>query len=574
MAGRIPFRKILVANRGEIACRVMRSCRKLGIATVAVYSDADAQSRHVREADQACRIGPAAARESYLSVARLMEAMAASGADALHPGYGFLSERAELAEACATTGVTFIGPPPSAMRAMGMKDAAKALMTQAGVPVVPGYHGTEQSPARLAAEAEGIGWPVLIKAVAGGGGKGMRRVDEASQFEAALAGAKREAAAAFGDDRVLLERYVSKPRHIEVQVFGDSLGNVIHLFERDCSVQRRHQKVLEEAPAPGMTEALRTAMTQAAITAAHAIGYVGAGTVEFIVDASRGLRADGFYFMEMNTRLQVEHPVTEMILGEDLVEWQIRVAGGARLPKLQHELQLAGHAVEARVYAEDPLRGFLPSPGRLLRLRPPAEDSGLRVDTGVSEGDTVTPHYDPMIAKVVAHGATRDEALTRLASALSRYEIAGVQTNVAFVKRVAEHPAFRRGDVDTAFIERFKGDLLPSKTEVADTVLALAAAHLSSGMNRGTEIDASIYLNRNGVEFGIGVRRIGAGDGRDFMLGLPQREIRVRLRTMRDGYLEAMIDDVEHRAAIVSTDDDVTVIHAGDAVRLRLGRLE
>jgi 3-methylcrotonyl-CoA carboxylase alpha subunit len=564
----IAFRRILVANRGEIACRVIRTCKRLGIATVAVYSEADAQAKHVREADSAQPIGPAPARDSYLSVEKLMAAARASGADALHPGYGFLSERAELAEACAANGMVFIGPPPAAMRAMGLKDAAKALMHDAGVPVVPGYHGDDQSPARLALEAERIGWPVLIKAVAGGGGKGMRRVDAAAQFEAALAGAKREAAAAFGDDRVLVEKYLAKPRHIEVQVFGDTHGNVLHLFERDCSVQRRHQKVLEEAPAPGMDEAMRTAMTEAAVKAAQAISYVGAGTVEFIADASRGLRADAFYFMEMNTRLQVEHPVTEMVIGEDLVEWQIRVAAGEKLPRRQDKVHLSGHAVEARVYAEDPVRNFLPQPGKLLRLRPPVEVPGsVRVDTGVSEGDTVTPYYDPMIAKVIAHGATRGEALARLAGALAQYEIAGVNANVAFLKRVAEHAAFRDGDIDTGFIERHAAELLPLKGEVAPVVLALAALHLCL---KG-KAEEPLHLNRNGVEFAIGVRAKSVGE---FVFGVAERELAVKHLGNEGDYLRAQVDGREHRAAMVESGGELTVILQGDSVRLKLGKLD
>jgi len=566
-----PFRRILIANRGEIACRVIRTCKRLGIETIAVYSEADAQALHVRQADSAQFIGPAAARESYLSVDKLMAAARAGGADALHPGYGFLSERAELAEACAANHITFIGPPPSAMRAMGLKDAAKALMAQAGVPVVPGYHGDEQSAVHLAAEAERIGWPVLIKAVAGGGGKGMRRVDSQGQFEAALAGAKREAATAFGDDRVLIEKYLAKPRHIEVQVFGDTHGKVIHLFERDCSVQRRHQKVLEEAPAPGMHEAMRAAMTAAAVKAAKAIGYVGAGTVEFIADASQGLRVDRFYFMEMNTRLQVEHPVTEMVLGEDLVEWQIRVAAGESLPRQQNELRLSGHAVEARVYAEDPVKNFLPSPGKLLRLRPPEASKELRLETGVSEGDTVTPHYDPMIAKVVAHGSTRGEALTRLADALSHYEIAGVQANVAFLKRVAEHEAFKAGDVDTGFIERHSAELLPSKTFVADETLVAAALHATLA-NRAA--DSPLFFNRNNAEFEVTVKTPPGGQPGAYVIGLSGRDMPAKIGRFEDDYLQAQIDGREYHAAITATPTDITIIHQGDSVRLRYGRLD
>src|SRR5512138_352971 len=415
------FEKILIANRGEIACRVIRTARRLGIRTVAVHPEADANARHVRLADEAVAIGPAAARESYLSVPRILEAARATGAQAIHPGYGFLSENAEFAEACARAGIAFVGPPAAAIRAMGSKSAAKALMEKAGVPLTPGYHGDNQDPAFLAKEAKRIGYPVLIKASAGGGGKGMRRVDAPEDFEAALAACRREAAQAFGDDRVLLERYVLRPRHVEIQVFGDRHGNCLHLFERDCSVQRRHQKVLEEAPAPGMTPERRAAMGAAAVAAAKAIGYVGAGTVEFIAD-----QAGTFHFMEMNTRLQVEHPVTEMITGLDLVEWQLRVAAGEPLPMAQEQLRIRGHALEARIYAEDPDRGFLPSTGKLIHLAPPAESLHVRVDTGVAQGDEITPYYDPMIAKLIVWDETRDLALARMLQALANYRIVGV----------------------------------------------------------------------------------------------------------------------------------------------------
>ncbi|HEX6364207.1 MAG TPA: acetyl-CoA carboxylase biotin carboxylase subunit, partial [Albitalea sp.] len=419
------FKKILIANRGEIACRVIRTARSLGVATVAVYSDADANARHVRLADEAVRIGPAAARESYLVGERILEVAQQTGAEAIHPGYGFLSENEDFAQACEQAGIVFIGPPASAIRAMGSKSAAKALMDKAGVPLTPGYHGENQDPGFLAAQAERIGYPVLIKASAGGGGKGMRRVDRPADFAAALASCKREASNAFGDEHVLVEKYVLRPRHIEIQVFGDTHGHCVYLFERDCSVQRRHQKVLEEAPAPGMTPERRAAMGKAAVDAAKAVGYVGAGTVEFIA------HQDGsFYFMEMNTRLQVEHPVTEMITGLDLVEWQLRVASGEPLPLTQEQLAFDGHAMEARIYAEDPDKGFLPSTGRLVHLAPPPEGAHVRVDTGVEQGDEITPFYDPMIAKLIVHGATRDIALERMRAALAEYRIVGVSTNV------------------------------------------------------------------------------------------------------------------------------------------------
>jgi 3-methylcrotonyl-CoA carboxylase alpha subunit len=444
---------VLIANRGEIACRVIRTAKRLGLRTIAIYSEADAGALHVRMADEAYCVGPAPARESYLVIEKIIEVAKAAKAEAIHPGYGFLSERAEFAEACAAAGITFVGPPASAIRAMGLKDGAKALMQKAGVPVVPGYHGAMQEPKFLKEKAYEIGYPVLIKAVAGGGGKGMKRVDKAMDFDEALASAQREAASSFGDPRVLIEKYITAPRHIEIQVFGDTHGNVVHLFERDCSLQRRHQKVIEEAPSPGMPEAMRAAMGRAAVEAAKAVGYVGAGTVEFIADGSAGLDASKFWFMEMNTRLQVEHPVTEEITGQDLVEWQLRVASGERLPLLQDELAINGHAVEARLYAEDPEKGFLPSTGKLWRLSF-GEAEGVRIDTGVEEGAEVSPFYDPMIAKVIAHGATRDEALDRLGAALAGTVVAGPRTNVRFLKALTEAEGFRTGDFDTGFIDR------------------------------------------------------------------------------------------------------------------------
>ena len=450
------FRTLLIANRGEIACRIMRTAQRMGIATVAVYSDADVDAAHVALADIAFRIGPPSPRDSYLNSAAILAAAKASGADAVHPGYGFLSENAEFAEACGAVGITFVGPPPAAIRAMGLKDRAKSLMAKAGVPIVPGYLGEEQSAEALQAEASTIGYPVLIKAVAGGGGKGMRKVEAASGFAAALEGAKREAKSAFGDDTVLLEKYVSRPRHIEVQVFAHRHGETVHLFERDCSLQRRHQKVIEEAPAPGMSAALRKSIGATAIKAAKVVAYVGAGTIEFIADASDGLKSDRIWFMEMNTRLQVEHPVTEAITGTDLVEWQLRVAAGEPLPKKQSELRIDGHAIEARLYAEDPQKGFLPSIGQLERLR---LSGAVRVDTGVREGDLVSPFYDPMIAKVIAHDATREGAVAKLAAALEETQIAGLQSNNALLIRTLKQRDFVRGDVDTSFIERHLGEL-------------------------------------------------------------------------------------------------------------------
>jgi 3-methylcrotonyl-CoA carboxylase alpha subunit len=472
------FAKLLIANRGEIACRVIATARRLGIRTVAVYSDADSDARHVRLADEARRIGPPAARESYLNGEAILAAAKASGAEAIHPGYGFLSENEAFARACQQAGIVFVGPAPEAIAAMGDKSAAKALMEKAGVPLVPGYHGAEQDAAHLQQEALRIGYPVLIKASAGGGGKGMRIVRAAAEFEAALQSAQREAQSAFGDPRVLIERYLERPRHIEVQVFGDSHGNVLHLFERDCSVQRRHQKVLEEAPAPGMTEKRRREMAAAAVAAAKAIRYTGAGTIEFIAESERdraGALSGKFYFMEMNTRLQVEHPVTEMITGLDLVEWQLRVAAGEPLPAKQSELAISGHAIEARLYAEDPERGFLPATGRLAHLRFPQTSPQLRIDTGVDPGAEITPWYDPMIAKLIVHGADRKDALARLAAALAGIEIAGPATNVAFLRRVAACRAFREADLDTGLIERSRSELFVAGGAIADEVLAAAA---------------------------------------------------------------------------------------------------
>jgi 3-methylcrotonyl-CoA carboxylase alpha subunit len=464
------FRKILIANRGEIACRVIDTCRRLGVRTVAVHSDVDASARHVEMADEAVGLGGAAPADSYLRGDAIVAAALATGAEAVHPGYGFLSENPGFVRAVEAAGLVFIGPSADAIDAMGLKDAAKRLMQEAGVPVVPGYHGADQDDAALAEEAARIGWPVLVKAVAGGGGKGMRRVDSAAGFAEALASARSEAERAFGDGRVLIERYVATPRHVEVQVFGDG-ERAVHLFERDCSLQRRHQKVIEEAPAPGMTAEMREAMGAAAVRAAEAIGYAGAGTVEFIADASEGLRPDRFYFMEMNTRLQVEHPVTEEITGVDLVEWQLRVAAGEPLPARQGDLRIRGHSFEARLYAEDPASGFLPQTGRLDHLRFPPS---ARIETGVRQGDVVSPWYDPMIAKVVVHGPTRDAALGALHDALSRCQVAGVPTNLAFLRRLAAHEGFRAGEVDTGLIER-DGAALAARPTPTEPVRALAA---------------------------------------------------------------------------------------------------
>ncbi|WP_394662314.1 acetyl/propionyl/methylcrotonyl-CoA carboxylase subunit alpha [uncultured Sphingomonas sp.] len=470
------MKSLLIANRGEIACRIIRTAREMGLRTIAVYSEADAQALHVRLADEAMLIGPAPARESYLDAARILAAARESGAEAIHPGYGFLSENAEFAESVIAAGLVWVGPNPDSIRAMGLKDAAKARMIAAGVPVTPGYLGEDQSPDRLAVEADAVGYPVLIKAVAGGGGKGMRRVDDPAAFAEALASCRREAAASFGDDRVLIEKYILSPRHIEVQVFGDRHGRVVHLFERDCSLQRRHQKVIEEAPAPGMDDATREAVCGAAVRAAQAVDYVGAGTIEFIADASEGLRADRVWFMEMNTRLQVEHPVTEAITGVDLVEWQLRVAAGEPLPMAQGDLAIHGHAIEARLYAEDPAKGFLPAIGT-LEVFDLGDDPAIRIDTGVEEGAEITPWYDPMIAKVIAHGQTRDAAREALADALDEAVIWPVRTNAGFLVQALDHPDFASGQVDTGLIAR-EGEALMPPTEPSEEALAEAAAAL------------------------------------------------------------------------------------------------
>jgi len=480
------FDKILIANRGEIACRVATTARRLGVRTVAVYSDADAGSRHVAFADEAVRIGPPPARDSYLQAAAIIAAAREHGAQAIHPGYGFLSENEGFARTVAEAGLVFIGPPPRALAAMGSKSEAKALMEAASVPLVPGYHGAEQDPARLAGEAARIGYPVLIKAALGGGGKGMRIVTRAEEFAEMLASCKREAAASFGDDRVLVEKYLLRPRHVEVQVFADTHGNCLSLFERDCSVQRRHQKVIEEAPAPGMTAERRRAMGEAAVAAARAVGYVGAGTVEFIVEA------DTFYFMEMNTRLQVEHPVTEMITGHDLVEWQLRVAAGERLPVAQDELAIRGHAIEARLYAENPDKGFLPAIGRLSHMSMPAavefrrntDDNGfhdpapVRIDSGVRPGDAISPHYDPMIAKLVVWGEDRAQAIARMRAALAEFHIVGLANNVDFLARLMDNPSFVAADLDTGLIERERERLFTIEVRVPEDMLAAACARV------------------------------------------------------------------------------------------------
>jgi len=499
------LKSLLIANRGEIACRIIRSARTLGIRTVAVYSDADAKALHVRMADEAIHIGPSAARESYLVGEKIIAAAKASKAQAIHPGYGFLSENAGFAEAVIKAGLIWVGPKPDSIRAMGLKDAAKKLMADAGVPVTPGYLGEDQSPKRLQKEADAIGYPVLIKAVAGGGGKGMRKVDAAKDFQDALESCKREAASSFGDDRVLIEKYILSPRHIEVQVFGDSHGNVVHLFERDCSLQRRHQKVIEEAPAPGMDEATREAVCGAAVRAAKAVNYEGAGTIEFIADASKGLKADRIWFMEMNTRLQVEHPVTEEITGQDLVEWQLRVASGEELPKKQDELSINGWAIEARLYAEDPAKGFLPSVGRLEHFD--LGDEG-RIETGVEEGDAISPFYDPMIAKLVAWGDDRANAIAELAGILDEVEVWPVKTNAGFLFGALLDEDFGAARLDTGFIERKLVELVPDP-EPDEAIWRSAAAVATAEDEEDTLGDLTGFRLNAGPSLGVALGRKG-----------------------------------------------------------------
>ncbi|WP_374245229.1 acetyl-CoA carboxylase biotin carboxylase subunit [Zoogloea sp.] len=564
------FNKILIANRGEIACRVIKTARRLGIKTVAVYSDADAGARHVRLADEAVHIGPAAARESYLVIDKIIAAAKQTGAQAIHPGYGFLSENEAFCHACDAAGIVFIGPPVSAIRAMGSKSEAKKLMEKAGVPLTPGYHGDNQAPDFLNAQADAIGYPVLIKAAAGGGGKGMRLVEKSEDFIDALASCKREAASSFGDDHVLVEKYLTRPRHIEIQVFGDTFGNVVYLFERDCSVQRRHQKVLEEAPAPGMTAERRAAMGKAAVDAAKAVGYVGAGTVEFIANQ------DGtFYFMEMNTRLQVEHPVTEMITGLDLVEWQLRVASGEPLPLAQEQLAINGHALEARIYAEDPTKGFLPSTGRLVHLSPPAEDLHVRVDTGVEEGDEISPFYDPMIAKLIVWDVNRDRALARMLQALAEYRVVGVANNIEFLSRLTACPAFANADLDTGLIEREKDYLFPAQREPArEAWLAVALADLLREREHAAQLAArhsepdSPWHRRDGWRLNTTPSR-----NKIYRLGEVEKHLTV---THRGGSFEVALDGSVSRVSgslnprgLLRAEFDglrttATVIHAGE----------
>jgi 3-methylcrotonyl-CoA carboxylase alpha subunit len=551
------FRKILIANRGEIACRVAATARRMGVKTVAVYSDADANAKHVGACDEAIHIGGSAPKESYLRWERIIEAAKATGAQAVHPGYGFLSENEEFAKACADAGLVFIGPPPSAIQAMGLKAESKQLMEKAGVPLVPGYHAANQDAALLKKEAGRIGYPVLIKASAGGGGKGMRAVDRAEDFEAALASCKREAINSFGDDAVLIEKYVQRPRHIEIQVFGDSQGNYVYLFERDCSVQRRHQKVLEEAPAPGMTEALRRKMGEAAVAAARAVKYVGAGTVEFIVEQREGGEMN-FFFMEMNTRLQVEHPVTEAITGLDLVEWQLRVAFGEALPLKQEQLRIQGHAIEARICAENPDNNFLPATGQLLVYRKPectAFERGLtRIDDGVREGDAISPFYDSMIAKLIVHGDTREQALAHLDEALAQTHIVGLATNVQFLRHVVRSRSFAQADLDTALIQREQAVLFNQET--LGLPLSAAAAIAQALLQEKALEGADPFSRRDGWRsHGPAVRQ--------FQFEFHGEPGKAELTYLHDGALSLTVGNVSGALAFSATPKGLDIHFAG-----------
>ncbi|TAG84164.1 MAG: acetyl/propionyl/methylcrotonyl-CoA carboxylase subunit alpha [Betaproteobacteria bacterium] len=549
------FSKILIANRGEIAVRVARTARRMGVRTVAVYSDADRDAMHVAACDEAFHIGGAAPKDSYLRGDKILEVAKKSGAQAIHPGYGFLSENEDFARKCAKSNIVFVGPTPEAIEAMGLKAESKRLMEKAGVPLVPGYHGEAQDDALLAKEAERIGFPVLIKASAGGGGKGMKVAESAAEFAQALASAKREAKNSFGDDNVLIERYLKRSRHIEIQVFGDTHGNCVYLFERDCSLQRRHQKVIEEAPAPGMTPAMRKQMGEAAVAAAKAVAYVGAGTVEFIAEHDVA-QSGRFYFMEMNTRLQVEHPVTEMITGLDLVEWQLRVASGERLPKLQDELQINGHAFEARIYAENPRNQFLPAIGKIEQLRAPctSASASVRIDTGVREGDEITPNYDPMIAKLVVHAPTRTQALARLADALDEYAVIGFANNVEFLQRTARHPAFINADIDTGFIAKHSDALLPPLPAPSDAALAACALVELHRARAASASDASPWARADG-----------------FWLGQPNQAIRFRYQQHDQAYeVGVLVRDAGYMLTLPSGAHCATAAIEGEAITLTM----
>jgi 3-methylcrotonyl-CoA carboxylase alpha subunit len=585
------FRKILIANRGEIACRIIRTARRMGVSTVAIYSDADRNALHVSMADEAIHIGPAPPRESYLRAEKIMDACKATGAEAVHPGYGFLSENARFARLCSDEGIVFIGPPGSAIEAMGSKSAAKTIMENAGVPLVPGYHEADQSPDTLAREAERIGYPVLLKAVAGGGGKGMRMVLDAGDFEDALASAKREAASSFGNDDMLVEKYLAEPRHVEVQVFCDRHGNAVYLFERDCSVQRRHQKVIEEAPAPGMTPELRRQMGEAAVLAARAIDYEGAGTVEFLLDA------DGsFFFMEMNTRLQVEHPVTEMITGQDLVDWQLRVAAGETLPLGQDQLRIEGHAFEARIYAEDPDNDFLPATGMLSYLHPPEESRHVRIDTGVLQGDEVSVYYDPMIAKLIVWDENRGRALSRLAKALSEYRVSGLNTNISFLFNLAVSQPFRDAELDTHFIGKHHDLLFRASEEDRVQDLPLASLYLllrmeaatrdrAGGADAGSPWNSSNAwrLNQaavhngaivlNGTAYDVPVTEAGSGGQRRFRITAGGKTV-MAAGELNGGELHADIDGYRQRVTVVPHDGIFTLFSQRGAMQFALAQAD
>ncbi len=574
------FTSLLIANRGEIACRVARTARRMGIETIAVYSEADANAMHVTAADRAFPIGGSAPRDSYLSIPRVMEAARLSGAQAIHPGYGFLSENPAFAEACAEAGIVFVGPPASAMRAMGSKSAAKALMETSGVPLLPGYHGDNQDPTFLRAQAERIGFPVVIKAVSGGGGRGMRVVESAEAFASALASARQEAASSFGDDRVLIERYLQRPRHIEVQVFADTLGNAVHLFERDCSAQRRHQKVIEEAPAPGLSAERRQAMGSAAVAAAQAVGYVGAGTVEFVADD------EGFFFLEMNTRLQVEHPVTEMVTGYDLVEWQLRVAAGEALPAPQSAIQLSGHAFEARIYAEDPARDYAPSIGRLTLFRAPEPNDALRIDTGFQTGDSVSIHYDAMLAKLICHGPDRATALRGLRQALAATDVAGVTSNLDLLARIAAHPAFEAGGIDTGFIARHADTLLAGQSAPPDDVLAAVAlgellveaevaAEQADSWSPWTARDLWWANTQPARLFDIGVGETSIPvtvrrEGEQWRVTIADRSLFSHARRLPDDRVDIVLDGIHRPMSVLRDGETITIRRGGETWRLRL----
>jgi 3-methylcrotonyl-CoA carboxylase alpha subunit len=578
------FSTLLIANRGEIACRIARTAQRMGITTVAICSEADANALHVKAADRAVSIGPAPAHDSYLNIPRVIAAARQSGADAVHPGYGFLSENPAFADACVEAGLIFVGPPAAAMRAMGSKSAAKALMERSGVPLLPGYHGENQDAAFLADQAVRIGFPVMIKAVAGGGGRGMRVVAAANDFAQALAAARQEAASAFGDDRVLIERYLEHPRHIEVQIFADTHSNVVHLFERDCSAQRRHQKVIEEAPAPGLDEVRRAAMGTAAVAAARAVGYVGAGTVEFVANA------DGFFFLEMNTRLQVEHPVTEMITGLDLVEWQLRVAAGERLPMAQGEIRIDGHAIETRIYAEDPSREFAPSTGRLALFRTPDASEAVRIDTGFATGDEVSIHYDALLAKLICRGRTRDEALRIMRRALAGTDVVGVTSNLDLLFRIAAHPDFAAGGIDTGFIAAHANTLLMPQREPTAEVLAAATLAMLHDEAEVAVRDAEagndpyspwqardqwwpnaspqreLHFLAGDTAFPICVQREGAA----WLLTIGDRVVSASAFRASDDRLDMTLDSARQRISVIRQGETVTVRQGGETWRLRL----